>query len=402
MPDSVLNSRLHSLVRAVVLFGGLLACSSTSGPAPVPTAPPPEAAAPEPQEFSGEFWELDGDGATTPGAKDISPPRQCRWTYSELGLDAFYSAATTPGWNPEFNPFITISRRGLTLRLVGTLSDSFMSRYGGDLARVQAAFPHLVPVRQTAVHTIVEEIPNRSTRGDPTAGAVSETTVVDWPPNTVMLVYPIAIARRSAGYNSPAGNRQLYYQAREAPNNDKGPFAGFPFLKFSNTSGHAIHGPITRNPSAWRVIRGEESHGCIRMQGEHVVELAVLVGCAKDPRRGGCPSPSVGGADRVPVTVMEDFDHVPSPDARVRPGSVGSWDEIYEQWRIVDVDYPRTYPVPDRLIETVDGKTAYEFEKVLAPRSPRRGDPRNVPVAIPERFPTWDDRVLDLVTAGGC
>src|SRR5690606_3555134 len=42
--------------------------------------------------------------------------------------------------------------------------------------------------------------------------------------------------------------------------------------------GVAFHGPITSADGEWKLIRGPVSHGCNRMQGEHAVELAHLLG----------------------------------------------------------------------------------------------------------------------------
>jgi len=61
------------------------------------------------------------------------------------------------------------------------------------------------------------------------------------------------------------------------------PWGGFPFLGYDN--GIAFHGPITtqngKGPeglSVWFLKRGDVSAGCNRMMGEHVTELAHVLG----------------------------------------------------------------------------------------------------------------------------
>lgn len=104
----------------------------------------------------------------------------------------------------------------------------------------------------------------------------------------VDIVYPIATGAE-ARYNAPAGD---YVFERARPWRPDGQttssfgtsfvtWGGFPFLAYNG--GIAFHGPITTQTSAagvdvFYLKRGTVSHGCNRMNGEHVTELAHLVG----------------------------------------------------------------------------------------------------------------------------
>lgn len=59
-------------------------------------------------------------------------------------------------------------------------------------------------------------------------------------------------------------------------------YGGFPFIHYGN--GFSFHGPVNRSwdvetqVEMWVLQRGYVSHGCKRMQAEHVVEMAHLIG----------------------------------------------------------------------------------------------------------------------------
>src|SRR5205085_2061351 len=85
---------------------------------------------------------------------------------------------------------------------------------------------------------------------------------------------------------APAGPGKYprLFAASYVPNDDKATWGGFPFMTYSPGRGLAFHGPISAvwdnalGEWTWRLLRGPVSHGCNRMQGEHVVELANLLG----------------------------------------------------------------------------------------------------------------------------
>ena len=328
----------------------------------------------------------------------MSPNRPCQWTYS--GLGRFKNAARDEGFDAAFNPRITVSRRGLTARVVGTLSDAFVAAAGGSLDAVRERFPWIIPVEQTAIHRVRAEDFSVAARRRERRGEILTTEVVSLPENSVMLVYPVSIAKRRAGFNTLAGNWRLEAKVMVAPNTKKGRFGRFPFLKYT-VNGHAFHGPITRNELAWELLRGEVSHGCNRMEGEHVMELAALVGCEANEAGSACPKVASGVADDESVTVMEEFDHVPDPERRVSNGIVTSWDEIDEDWIGVDVDYPRQTPIEASLVAPWAG-TGGGFLLLtpeLADRTPR-SEGRPVVRRVVHR--TWDNREHALVSYLHC
>lgn len=128
----------------------------------------------------------------------------------------------------------------------------------------------------------------------------------------VAIVYPIATG---ASVNSQGNGYEINSVSPWVPTNSKATWGGFPFIPYNR--GIAFHGPITATDGQWKLIRGPVSHGCNRMQGEHVVELAHLIGANMSTvvYRGD----SLSGFD-VPVTILH------KPD---------TWKD-----QLVDVDYP--------------------------------------------------------------
>ena len=298
------------MVVAAVL-GALVGCAS--GPVPGPAASVAET---EPG---------------VPSTKQIGPLAECRWEYRN-GLEPFRNSTADPGFDAAFNPAITVSRRGLTARVVGVLSAETLARFGGRLDQVVATYPYLTPVRFVAEHRVRAENLNRSGkwRAANPAGEVEATEVVEWPENTVMILYPVSVA--APGYNTAAGNWRIELKSVSRPNDDKGDFGRFPFLKYT-WQGHALHGPITgdRQQNLWTLRRGRVSHGCNRMEGEHVVELSALLGCPASGI-GRCTTPN----ERV--TVLEDFDYLPDPDhPGHQTGIIDDYAEIYAHWVAPDV-----------------------------------------------------------------
>ena len=117
------------------------------------------------------------------------------------------------------------------------------------------------------------------------------------------VVYPVATG---SSFNLPRGN---YTTERVWPRRTDGsaPWGGFPFISYvnpalSSSTGVAFHGPITSSDGEWELIRGPVSHGCNRMQGEHVVELAHLIGVDMTTRIWSGNS-NAGNID-VPVKVL--------------------------------------------------------------------------------------------------
>ena len=143
----------------------------------------------------------------------------------------------------------------------------------------------------------------------------------------VTVVYPIATANPSSRTdeglpvrNVEPGTYATCGGTMSAASTEKASFGGFPFIEYvcehreadgRVRTGIAFHGPITSAAREaglyWSLLRGPVSHGCNRMLGEHVLELAHLIGFDV-------------GAKASPVTVVAGFD---------------AW-----HGRNVDVDYP--------------------------------------------------------------
>lgn len=153
----------------------------------------------------------------------------------------------------------------------------------------------------------------------------------------VHLVYPIATVDPNGVLDDGTHTRNpepFDYSVCGGDNfhatNEFGAFGGFPFIEYvcwhrdadgRVRGGIAMHGPITgRNADGatyWSLMRGPVSHACNRMLGEHVLEVAHVIGFDK-------------GARGIPVKVIAGFDYLGD--------------------KILDVDYPATNwkrPNPD-------------------------------------------------------
>lgn len=128
----------------------------------------------------------------------------------------------------------------------------------------------------------------------------------------VAVVYPIATG---SSVNSQGTSYEINRVSPWVPTNSKATWGGFPFIPYNR--GIAFHGPITAEDGQWKLIRGPVSHGCNRMQGEHVTELAHLIGVDMTSK---VHSGNTAEGFDVPVTVIR------KPD----------------EWKgqQVDVDYP--------------------------------------------------------------
>ncbi|MEM6252860.1 MAG: L,D-transpeptidase [Cyanobacteria bacterium P01_D01_bin.156] len=347
---------------------------------------------------------------------DVGPAKECEWIYSKDGLDRFKNARIDAGFDPQFNTHITISRLGLTARVVGTLNDNFMAKFDNDMDKVVQQFPYLTPISQTSVHIGRREnrrvLPSRREQ----RGEVLQTRIIDLPRNSVMIVYPVSVADRKNGWNTLAGKWLVDGKTRVKPNNSRGRFGKFPFMLYTGNNGHALHGPITTRPEGdfWRLKRGEVSHGCNRMQGEHIVELAVLMGCGKDPNQRLCPDPNwQDQRDNEYVSVIEEFDIIPDPEKEHEVGLLGSWDSVLTSWFAVDVDFPRQVPVSNRYRATLGGKQGWFLKNTCdretprgevrcIERTPRGEDDKNIPFAYIKKYPTWDNLEKELVVGRNC
>ena len=176
----------------------------------------------------------------------------------------------------------------------------------------------------------------------------------------VHVVYPIATVdpHGTLPDGSPTRNPEPFdYNVCGGDNfhstNAIGAFGGFPFVEY--VCGHtdrdgrvrdgvAFHGPITSRDvsgsSYWALKRGPVSHACNRMLGEHVLEMAHVIGFDR-------------GARGTPTQVIADFDTL--------------------QGKVIDVDYPATgwtrpkaadsvvFPIWQAVNQRADGSIALDF-----------------------------------------
>jgi len=165
----------------------------------------------------------------------------------------------------------------------------------------------------------------------------------------VHIVYPVATGMKVDGqWNNVPGSYDHFNVRPYRPNDPaqlgKEAWGGFPFLNYHDARRFAMHGPIdfdedyqtaegtTRQD--WHLIRGRVSHGCNRMQGEHVTELTHMLGFDMSKPW----TPSLNGPDPknhvegkyipIKLTVLAEpaYDHLGTD--------------------IVDVDYPKDATVP--------------------------------------------------------
>ncbi|MBI5610732.1 MAG: L,D-transpeptidase [Deltaproteobacteria bacterium] len=130
----------------------------------------------------------------------------------------------------------------------------------------------------------------------------------------VTVVYPVATGA-SASNNGPGVYTTIFGLAY-VTTTSKAAWGGFPFLEYNAKRGLAFHGPITAKDGEWKLIRGPVSHGCNRMQGEHVVELAKILGI------------DMG----VPHKASEQF------TIKAKVSVIQDWDSV--DGKYVDVNYP--------------------------------------------------------------
>lgn len=168
----------------------------------------------------------------------------------------------------------------------------------------------------------------------------------------VTVVYPIATGKIDPSTGTAPAAPGVYntlFGIAYTPTNDKAPWGGFPFLMYNNKRGIAFHGPITSVTDVatgdleWHLYRGPVSHGCNRMAGEHVVEMAHLLGIDMAVPH----TISERFTLAVKVTTSENYDvfdgktvdvDYPAEKGVVRPTGEGV--KMYPTW--VSDDFPRS------------------------------------------------------------
>ena len=171
----------------------------------------------------------------------------------------------------------------------------------------------------------------------------------------IAVVYPIATG---SSVNSQGTSYAINRASPWVPSNDKATWGGFPFIPYNR--GIAFHGPITAADGQWKLVRGPVSHGCQRMQGEHITELASLIGV--DMTTIVHSGASITGLD-VPVTVLRKAD---------------TWNG-----QNVDVDYPTQRGVtrPTDNVKMFKAWSADDLATFVCPLNKRElaGDRERIP-----------------------
>jgi hypothetical protein len=192
----------------------------------------------------------------------------------------------------------------------------------------------------------------------------------------VTVVYPIATGKvdPSTG-RAPAGPGDYdgLFAVPFTPTTSAAAWGGFPFMKYHRTRGLAFHGPITSSWDEelgswqWRLRRGPVSHGCNRMQGEHVVELAHMLGMDMSyPHKSGETDEL-----EVAVTIVKDYDvhegQLVDVDYPVQPGVVRPTGNV-RMFRTWDSnDFPRFVCAYDKKRAIDAHHCEYAGENVLDP-----------------------------------
>lgn len=188
------------------------------------------------------------------------------------------------------------------------------------------------------------------------------------------IVYPIATAAPNK-YNSRPGRYAFHLLKPYRPNGaaftrDEGwhdvPWGGFPFIAYNQ--GIAFHGPITaadnaspRDLTVWYLQRGPVSGGCNRMLGEHVLELAHVIGA---PMTRVYRADEIYGPQRPPMNVTAPVDVIADYD---------SYDG-----KLIDVDYP-THGSAVRPARVVGAENVVMFGSWIGTETPDGRDfPRNM------------------------
>ena len=162
------------------------------------------------------------------------------------------------------------------------------------------------------------------------------------------VVYPIATGAldpSTGAAPSAAGAYNTIYGIAYTPTNTHAPWGGFPFMMYNAKRGIAFHGPITSVTNVttgdleWKLIRGPVSHGCNRMDGAHIVEMANLIGIDMSKPHTASEQFTLG----VKTTITPEFDtfdgkqidvDYPAQKAVVRP--TGATAKVYPTWNSDD------------------------------------------------------------------
>lgn len=134
----------------------------------------------------------------------------------------------------------------------------------------------------------------------------------------VNVVYPIATGASTVPLAKDYTNVSLVPRVTKSHGNDYG---GFPYIEFDHGRNFAFHGPITTSWETdyqWELIRGKVSGGCNRMQGEHVLELAQMLG--GDMRNSSIGKPEI--PLKIVVHILHAADRIGAEHSKKFVGKV--------------------------------------------------------------------------------
>jgi hypothetical protein len=145
-------------------------------------------------------------------------------------------------------------------------------------------------------------------------------------------------------------------------------WGGFPF--FAYDGGIAFHGPITDEENtdgvrAWFLERGDVSHGCNRMMGEHVVEFTHILGV--NMRKLYSPNDPITPTSTASVHIIADYDTLdgkfidvdyPTASGAVRPATDHGADSVvmFGSWVASETADGSDLPGPKQWEGGVSGK----------------------------------------------
>lgn len=200
--------------------------------------------------------------------------------------------------------------------------------------------------------------------------------------HVVDLVYPIATGAE-ASYDAKPGSYSLERAILFRPDGETTSsfgtsyvtWGGFPFLAYSG--GIAMHGPISFEDNragatdfdVFYLKRGTVSHGCNRMLGEHVVEVAHVLGMTMRKVYDGDRSYS---PPKVGVKVIAGYDELggkyvdvdyPTDSGFRRPGKVYGDDKVtmFGSWVATEMPNGADLPSSKEWEGGISGKP-YKFE----------------------------------------
>jgi len=253
--------------------------------------------------------------------------------------------------------------------------------YSGPMAALQDATVTASLAGSTA--HVVGYLPNGTSTGEMQQLPNVKIKQVDGR-TRVDIVYPIATARPGK-YNSPPGRYSFHGAKPYRPDGNAWTAAegehwvtwgGFPFLAYNG--GIAFHGPITAqdnvgtpNMDVWYLRRGDVSGGCNRMMGEHVVELAHVLGISMRKVYGA--NTMYSNPTAAKTVVIADYDTFDgkyidvdyATDVGVtRPGKIHGNDRVamFGSWVASELPDGRDLPQSMRWEGGVSGK-AYVFKE---------------------------------------